>query len=121
MAVQLLSLRHVFEDEADEIRQLLTTHRIEFYETPPGNWGISMPAIWLQDADDLEIAKALLATYQAERGQRIRDEYEQLKAAGLHRTILDEIRENPLKVIAFVALAIAIAYVSINPFMEISR
>lgn len=121
MAVQLISLRYVLEDEAEDIRQLLTQHHIEFYETPPGNWGISMPAIWLQDADDLDTAKALLERYQTERSQRIREEYEQLKAAGLHRTLLDELRENPIKVIAFVALAAAIAYFSVTPFLEMSR
>ncbi len=121
MSAQLISLRHVLEDEAEEIRQLLTKHRIEFYETPPGNWGISMPAIWLHDEDDLEHAKALLDTYQEERGQRIREEYTQLKSAGLHRTLLDEIRANPVKVVAFIALAAAVAYFSITPFLELSQ
>jgi len=47
MAVQLFKLKGVPEDEAEDIRNLLTNHYIDHYETPAGNWGISMPAIWL--------------------------------------------------------------------------
>ena len=56
MPVKLFSLRGVPDDEADEIRALLAQHAIDYYETPPGNWGVSMPAIWLPD--DSELARA---------------------------------------------------------------
>ena len=48
MALLLFRLRNVPDDEADEVRHLLNENSIEFYETSAGNWGISMPAIWLR-------------------------------------------------------------------------
>ena len=45
----LFKLRNVPDDEAEEVRQLLNDHEINFYETRAGGWGISMPGIWLPD------------------------------------------------------------------------
>ena len=45
MAKLLFNLRNVPEDEADEVRQLLTTHGVDWYETRPGPWGISTGAL----------------------------------------------------------------------------
>ena len=42
MPLQLFNLRGVPEDEAEDIRQLLDEHEIEFYETSAGNWGVSL-------------------------------------------------------------------------------
>ena len=47
MSLLLFSLRGVPEDEAEEVRELLTSNRIEFYETSAGLWGTSTPALWL--------------------------------------------------------------------------
>lgn len=121
MAAKLISLRDVPDDEIDDICKLLTEHRIDFYETPPGNWGISSHTIWIQENGELDRAKELLSAYQLERGQRLREEYEQMKATGMHRTILDEVRENPLKVIALLVLAAGVTYFSVVPFIEIGR
>lgn len=49
MSKLLFKLRGVPDDEADEIRALLAEKQIEYYETSAGNWGISLPALWLQD------------------------------------------------------------------------
>jgi len=62
MSALLFSLRNVPYDEAEEIRQLLTSSEVEFYETPAGKWGISSPAIWLQDKNELQRAKSLIET-----------------------------------------------------------
>ncbi len=67
MAVKLFRLRHVPEDELEEIRALLLEHDVAFYETTAGGWGISEAAIWLHDPEQLESAKALLERYQQER------------------------------------------------------
>src|SRR5690606_18742767 len=37
----LLNLRQVPADEASEVRELLSRHAIDFYETTPSQWGIS--------------------------------------------------------------------------------
>ena len=67
MSVLLFSLRGVPDDEADEVRELLTEQAIDFYETPAGTWGVSMPALWLKDEAELVTAQALLNTYQQQR------------------------------------------------------
>lgn len=119
MSVRLVKLRGVLEEEAEEIRQLLAAHGIAFYETPAGNWGISMPAIWLEDADDLERAKALLDDYQRERQARSRAEYEQARQAGTNRGLLDVLRENPLRFLAYLALIALVLYLSTAPFLDL--
>ena len=81
MAAQLFKLRNVPEDEAQEIRDLLSQYQIDYYETPAGNWGISMPAIWLNDEQQLEQAKELIEKYQEERQIRARRDYEQTMCA----------------------------------------
>ena len=44
-----MNLRHVPDDEADEIRTLFEAHGIRYYETPPSRWGISMGGFWTHD------------------------------------------------------------------------
>ena len=119
MHVRLISLKDVAEDEACELRDLLRANEIDFYETPAGRWGISMPAIWLRDEHQLERATTLIKRYQQERFSRARSEYEKLKSEGKNRTIVDEIKENPVRFILYLIIAALIVYLSIKPFSEI--
>jgi len=48
MSKILFRLNGVSDDEAEEVRELLASNNIDFYETSPGNWGVSMPAIGLE-------------------------------------------------------------------------
>ncbi|NOX93115.1 MAG: hypothetical protein GXP18_11925 [Gammaproteobacteria bacterium] len=121
MAVRLFPLRGVPDDEADDIRALLTDNSIEFYETSAGNWGISMPAIWLRDDSQLQHAKALIADYQAERAAQQRDIYAQLKREGKHRTFWVLFWEEPLKVIAYIGIVLVILYFSTRPFLSLGQ
>ena len=116
MAKLLFRLRNVPEDEAAEVRELLTRHAIDFYETEPGNWGISMPAIWLRDADQLEQAKQLLITYQYQRSTLARQQHDMLKQRGQHPSMMDRFRENPLRFILYVAFILIIVYISVSIF-----
>ena len=59
MSKLLFKLRNVPEDEADDVRNLLTTHQIDFYETSAGNWGISLSAIWITHDEQFDEAKRL--------------------------------------------------------------
>lgn len=119
MPVKLFSLRGVPDDEAEEVRALLTKHAVDYYETPAGMWGISMPAIWLQDESQLARAKSLIEEYQRVRGEQARAAYAQLKAEGKHRTLLDALRENPLRFIVYICAAAALLYVSTKPFLSL--
>ncbi|WP_455199525.1 DUF6164 family protein [Kaarinaea lacus] len=121
MAVLLFKLRDVPEDEADDIRELLETNNLDYYETSAGNWGISTPAIWLKNDGDLEKAKSLIEIYQHERGISQREAYAQLKNANEHRTMTDVIKENPVRFIAYILLVLVILYFSIKPFLSIGN
>jgi len=116
MAELLFKLRNVPDDEAEEIRQLLHEHEIDFYETHAGGWGISMPGIWLHDGQQLQEAKALLATYQKERAVASRATYEQLKEVGQHKTAIDKIIEHPFQFVILSLAALVVLYISLRPF-----
>lgn len=112
MTVLLFSLRNVPDDEAEEIRQLLASNGIEFYETPAGKWGISSPGIWLNDRDELPKARSLVEAYQKERFVSRRREFESLKKQGRHKTIVHAIAENPLRFVFYLVVIGIVLYLS---------
>lgn len=116
MAKLLFRMRNVPDDEAAEVRELLDTHNISYYETSAGNWGISMPGLWLNHDDDYPQARALLDEYQSERAQRMRASYEADRAAGEAETMLDLLRREPAKVLGYLILIAAIIYISLTLF-----
>lgn len=116
MPVRLFSLRGVPDDEAEEVRALLTKHAIDYYETPPGNWGVSLPAIWLDDESQLARAKSLIEDYQRERTAQARAAYAQLKAEGKHRTLVHALRDNPFRFLLYLCVAAVLIYLSTKPF-----
>ncbi|MBL1294623.1 MAG: hypothetical protein COB61_012245 [Thiotrichales bacterium] len=118
MSKRLLNLRPVPEDEADEIRQLLSDKNFDYYETPAGRWGISSPGLWLRDEERLAEAKSVLVTYQQERYQRMRAEHEELKETGMQRTLVDVIFESPFRFIFYILIIGFILYISIAPFLK---
>ena len=118
MAARLFKLRNVPEDEAEDIRQLLAEHDIDYYETEAGGWGVSVPAIWMYDDLRLKEAQALLAHYQCERSSRVRSEYQQRKASGQHERVIDRIRQKPLQSLLFFMLTLFILYVTLAPFIH---
>jgi hypothetical protein len=108
-------------DELEEIHALMEANDIEVYETSAGNWGISMPALWLRHDEQLPQAKALLDHYADERLSRMRREYEILKQAGKARTFLDIARENPVKYIAYLVMIGVLVYISLMPFISLVK
>ena len=117
MPTLIFKLRGVPDDEAEEVRALLEKYRIDYYETTAGNWGISLPALWLQDETEEERAKELISEYQQERYIRVRGEYEQLKKEGKQRRFIDLFKENPNQFLMYIVFILGIAYLSIRPFM----
>lgn len=116
MSRLLIKLRHAPDDEIQEIRSMLQDHRIDFYETQTGPWGISSPGIWLNDEHQYDSAKALLNDYQKNRFREKRAEYERLRRAGQQRTLLQNLLENPVQVILYGLIVGLILYFSISPF-----
>ncbi|ALO44833.1 DUF6164 family protein [Pseudohongiella spirulinae] len=116
MARLLFRLRNVPDDEAADVKELLESNGIEFYETTAGNWGISMPGLWLRHDQDYDLAASLLQHYQSERSQRLRAQYEADKAAGRADTQLTQLQREPLKVIGYFILVALIIYISVTLF-----
>ena len=72
MAVRIFDLRGVPDDEAEDVRQLLSRYAIEYYETPAGRWGISSPGLWILDNTQAKCSRELIARYQQDRAMRAR-------------------------------------------------
>lgn len=121
MAKQLFILRGVPDDEVDEIRVLLTEQQIDFYETPAGSWGMSMPAFWVKDESQFDLAKQLLDEYQVQRQERARVEYEELKQQGSQRGVFDLFKEQPLRYLLYLIFAVVVLYLSLSPFLKLAE
>ncbi len=99
MSKLLLNLRHVLEDEIEDVRAMLAAARIEFYETQPNRWGISHGGIWITDDADVAEAKRLMADYQQLRRTRVRAEYQAAQRDGSAETFWDVVRREPGRVL----------------------
>jgi len=118
LAVKLFKLRSVPDDEADDIRQLLLQHELSFYETEAGGWGVSVPAIWLHDATQLEQAKTLIVDYQQQRALQAIAAYQSDKEAGTQQTVVDRIMQQPVRFVLLVVALSFVLYVSLAPFLH---
>ncbi|MDC9729502.1 MAG: DUF6164 family protein [Methyloprofundus sp.] len=114
MALLLFPLRNVPDDEAEDIRDVLTENSIAFYETKAGNWGISMPAIWLSDESQLEQARTAINTYQEERKNYLQNEYNKLKESGQENTFLKNLWYRPVSTLLILAAITLVFYLSIK-------
>lgn len=121
MTTLLMNLRHVPDDEADEVRALLREHGIRFYETPPNRWGLSMGAIWIRDEGQVDQARQLLADYQRARQERARAAYEERKQAGETDTFFSLVSREPLQVLLYLAAAAAVLFIVVAPFVQLAR
>jgi hypothetical protein len=118
MAKLLFSLRDVPEDEAVEVRELLESHQLDFYETSAGNWGVSMPALWLNNNDDYPQARQLLDEYQQQRVLNQRTKYQALKQQGLEQSFLKHVIANPIRFFAYLTVICLILYASAKIVFE---
>jgi hypothetical protein len=108
MAKLLLNLRNVLEDEIQDVRAMLDTHGISYYETQPSRWGISFGGIWLSRDEDFAEAKRLMADYQAQRQARVRAENEAARRDGTAETFAMVLRREPLRVLLTVLAIIGL-------------
>ena len=99
MSKLLLNLRNVPEEEADDVRALLDTHGIAYYETRPSMWGISAGGIFVTEDDAIVEAKRLIAAYQEQRGTRARAEYAAAVRDGTAETFWTALRAEPGRVV----------------------
>ena len=121
MAKLIFKLKSVSYDEADDIKNLLSENKIDFYESPAGNWEISMHALWLNDEAQYAQAKHLIDEYQVKRSQRIRLETQQKIDLGEHETFSQRLINKPVQSSIYLAIIILILYFSIMPFLDMGR
>lgn len=117
MARLLFKLAQVPDDEAEEIRALLTRENIQFYETDAGMFRVGLDAIWLADAGQEARARELLLVYQQERHQREQENYARLVEAGQAPTLWQHFCAQPLRFIALLIAIIFVAGLTLLPFV----
>lgn len=119
MSVLFFRLAGVPQDEADDVRELLASHDIAFFETSAGNWGVSMPAIWLYRAADLAIAQPLMDDYQKNRAIQQRSLYLQAKLNGSHRGFFRQAAAKPVHFVGYCLALGLVAYASVKWVFEL--
>ena len=116
MSILIFRLNGVEEDEAGDIRQLLSDNELEFYESDAGSWGLGVAAIWLQDETEQTRARALIDAYQRQRQQQIRDDASQHKPAP---SLSTRIKQAPLRYLLTAVVVATVIYLSIWPFLQL--
>ena len=119
MSILLFKLSLVPDDEAQDIRDLLIEHEIDFYETSAGILGFSMPGLWLKDEMQLDKAKALIDEYQRQRQSKARADFQNQLANGRSRTIVSMFKEAPSRFIAYLLTIVIIIYFSVILFIKL--
>ena len=118
MAKLLLNLRNVPDDEADDVRRLLESGGIDYYETQPSPWGISAGGIWIRDERGAAEAKRLMADYQRERAARARAARAEAQRSGTAETFADVLRTRPLQVaLAAIATALLLCLLALPAYL----
>lgn len=117
----LLNLRDVPDDEADEVRDLLHKHEIDFYETPPHHWGVSAGGIWVRHDADAHHARALFDNYQRKRAMTAREDYLAAEREGRADTFFSMLRRHPGRVLFVTGLALGLLLLITLPFWQFAR
>lgn len=118
MATLLFRLANVSEEEAWEVRQLFNERGFDTYETHAGFWRLGVDAIWLSDATQLEEARAVLEHYQAERRERIQQEYADQLERGQAPTLWQRFYHQPVKALLILLAVLAILALTLMPFLS---
>jgi len=114
MAVLIFRLNGVSEEEAQDVRDLLSENALDSYETSAGRWGVSVAGLWLVNNDDRARARELIEAYQLERHHY----FEQLKVEAPPETFSDRLKKSPLSVVFYSLLAATILFLSLSPFIR---
>jgi hypothetical protein len=114
MSKLLLNLRDVPDDEAGDVRSMLDSKRIAYYEIPPSFWGISSGGIWVTEDADFAEAKRALDDYERQRSDRVRAEYATARREGTAETFIGILRSDPMRVaLALLGILLALGLVAL--------
>lgn len=112
-------MRDVPDDEAEEVRNLLKTHNIEYFETFAGNWGISMPALWIKNLNQFDQARALLDGYEKSRAEKMRHDYQEKLQKGEAKSMAQLFLDRPFQFLAYWTLIAVVVFISIYYFFNL--
>lgn len=116
MTILLFKLKDVPDDEAEEIRELLASNDIYFYETHAGFWRLGVDGLWLPDETHLERARDLIRNYQTERTAKQHKIYAELVESGQAPTLWQNFLLSPLRFIALIIAVFFILTLTLAPF-----
>lgn len=117
MARLIFDLRDVPDDEADDVRALLESADIAFYETRPAALGLFAGGLWVADDGLVQAAKSRIAEYQQARQLRVRAEYQAALRDGSAESSWQSIRRQPVKALGLLLAALLIAAITVLPFI----
>ncbi|WP_422102909.1 DUF6164 family protein [Vreelandella sp.] len=121
MAHLLFRLRHVTDEEAMEVRQLLDEHGFDVYETQAGFFRLGVDAIWLRDTSQRIDAEQVLAEYQVERQANARKAHEEALARNEAPTLWRRLIAHPFQVTLVMVAVVLIALLTLLPFLSLLR
>ncbi len=113
MAVLIFRLNGVPDEEAQDVRDLLSDNALHGYETSAGRWGVSIAGLWLVNESDQMLARKLIDAYQLER----QCYFEKLRAENPSESFGDRFKHSPVSVIFFSLLAVTVLFLSLSPFI----
>lgn len=119
MSTLVFKLRNVPDDEARDVRELLDSHRIEFYETTAGNWNIAMPGLWVQD-EDVQRSRELIGDYQSARAVEQRQHYNEAAARGENPAWYAPFLTKPWATLGTLLFCLFIIYALLSPFIRLA-
>jgi len=117
MAILLFKLNNVPDDEANDIRNLLDSNNIAFYETDAGFFRVGVDAIWLPDISNAEQARELIRAYQIERTHNQQQNYALLVEQGTAPTLWQNFCAQPFRFILLVLAILLVVGITLIPFL----
>ncbi len=64
MAKRIFEISSAPDSEVEGVRSALREYKVEFYETPRGNYGRSMAALWVKNDKDYSRARQVIEQFQ---------------------------------------------------------
>lgn len=116
MTILLFKLQNVPDDEAADIRELLSQQDIYFYETHAGFWRLGVDALWLPDETNVERARELIRAYQLERTTNQQKVYAELVEQGKAPTLWQNFLLSPLRFVLLILAAFFVLTLTLAPF-----
>ena len=117
MPTLLFKLTHVPDEEAQDIRNLLSENDIRFYETDAGFWRVGLDAIWVPDETQLCQARELMRAYQIDRTARQKQNYAELVEQGQAPDLWQKFRAQPVRFVGFILAIVFVLTLTLIPFL----